>query len=131
MSTTGPAAHTARCRAPHTGYSRRGRPAQSDRGRRYARGRLRARKCQHSRVNRHDGLAPGPAHLKRLPSETDHSYQNRMTRRSTTPEILDTPESIPEEVHKRCYQELTWTHRWTGDIATVLDCLRRDPLPVQ
>src|SRR5678816_859833 len=54
-----------------------------------------------------------------------------VTRRSTIAEILDDPGAVPPAVRKRCYEELTRTHYWLGNIAAIVDCLRRDRLPIR
>jgi SAM-dependent methyltransferase len=59
-----------------------------------------------------------------------NSYSTRFVGRSTEREILD-DSSIPESVRARCYEELDFAHRCLGNSDAVLDCIRRDPLPVR
>jgi SAM-dependent methyltransferase len=49
--------------------------------------------------------------------------------RSRKLEILDGIH-VAEDVRERCYADLARTHRWLGNHAAILTCLRRDAYPV-
>jgi SAM-dependent methyltransferase len=50
--------------------------------------------------------------------------------RSFDPEILDA-DGIPEEVAEQAHQHLLRTHKLLGNIRTLVDQVRRDPLPIR
>ena len=50
--------------------------------------------------------------------------------RSGEAEILD-GSAVAEDVRERCYHDLARMHRWLGNHRAILECLRRDALPVE
>src|SRR6266550_1623057 len=53
-----------------------------------------------------------------------------MLDRCYTTEIIDSPD-LPGEVMRDVYRDLTRTHRWLGNTASMIAALKRDPLPVR
>jgi SAM-dependent methyltransferase len=51
-------------------------------------------------------------------------------KRSCEAEFLDSL-AVAEDVRERCYDDLARTHRWLGNHRAILECLRRDALPVE
>ncbi len=51
-------------------------------------------------------------------------------KRSFDPEILD-GNDVPEESAARVYREITAIHRFLGDTRSIVQALRRDPMPIQ
>lgn len=57
-------------------------------------------------------------------------FREDIRRRSCETEILDGL-AVAEDVRERCYDDLARMHRWLGNHRAILECLRRDPRPVE